>query len=305
MNWIFFAIVGHLSNGVAFIIDKILLGSAFSRSATYAGLIGIGSAVVFVLAPFVHVWPFGTQIILSVISGITFVLALWSFFAALSTSEPSRIVPIVGSLIPLITLCGSFIFLGERLHERALFGFFLLIIATILLSLGGSGRPSSNAVWLAITSAFLFAIASITIKAVYDVVGFLGPFIVSRMGALAAAIVIVTLIDPEALIELRSIVRPKGISSKHKQPGKIAALLAVVGQACGAVGFVLVQIGAAQGSVSIVNALQAVQYALLVLVALALRSKSKTLLGEEFTRSSLAIKIVALAITAYGLYLIA
>ncbi len=305
MNWILFAIIGHLSNGITIIVDKILLGSAFRRSATYAGLIGIGSAAVILLAPFVSVWPFGTQLLLSLISGITFILALWAFFSALSTSEPSRIVPIVGSLIPLITLCGSFIFLGERLPERALFGFFLLILATILLSRGGSGHPSSNAVWLAITSAFLFAIASVTIKAVYDVVGFLGPFIVSRIGALLAAVVIVAVIDPGAFVEIRSLVQSKHRSSKHKQPGKIAALLAIVGQACGAVGFVLVQIGAAHGSVSIVNALQAVQYALLVLVAFALRSKSRALLGEQLTWSSLAVKLTALAITAGGLYLIA
>ena len=135
-------------------------------------------------------------------------------------------------------------------------------------------------------------------------VGFLGPFIVSRIGALLISIFIVFVIDREALGELRAIFFPKHRTSKHKQPGVLSAVLALVGQTCGAVGFVLVQIGASRGSISIVNALQAVQYALLVLIAIALRSKREQLLGEQLTRNSLMIKLTALALTACGLYLI-
>ena len=60
MDWFYLAIIGHLANGVSFLIDKILLRSAFSRSATYAGLVGILSFAVVVLVPFVTVCPTGT-----------------------------------------------------------------------------------------------------------------------------------------------------------------------------------------------------------------------------------------------------
>ena len=36
--WFFWALAGHLANGVAFIIDKTLLGKSFKRPATYAGI---------------------------------------------------------------------------------------------------------------------------------------------------------------------------------------------------------------------------------------------------------------------------
>ena len=40
MSWFLLAIIGHLSNAIAFVVDKTLLNSTFKRSATYAALIG-------------------------------------------------------------------------------------------------------------------------------------------------------------------------------------------------------------------------------------------------------------------------
>jgi uncharacterized membrane protein len=306
MNWFFFAIIGHLANGVAFVIDKILLRSAFTRSATYAGIVGMLSFLVIVAAPFVDVWPTGSMALFSALSGITFVLALWAFFAALSRAEASRVVPIVGSLIPILTLAGSFVFLGERLSDKNFIGFGLLILATVILSSGGRGRPSHDSIWLAVTSAFLFAIASVTAKAVYDDVGFLGGFLATRLAAAATALVIAFVIDRAAGREILSIIRSKNReSAKHtKQPARLAALLALVGQTLGAIGFLFVQWGVSQGSASIVNAMQAVQYALLVLLGIVLHKKHPQLLGENITGKTLAIKASALVVTAIGMALI-
>ena len=305
MNWFTLAIIGHLANGTAFIIDKILLKSAFSRSATYAGIVGALSFVVVVMVPFVNVWPSGNIWIAAIVSGATFILALWAFFAALSRAEASRVVPIVGSLIPILTLAGSFVFLGERLSDRNFVGFGLLILATVVLSSGGKGRPTHDTVWLAVTSAFLFAISSVTGKATYNATGFLGGFIATRIAAAVTSLLLLVLIDREAGREALSIIRPnRHQTSKHKQPGKLAGLLAVIGQSLGAVGFLFVQWATAKGSASIVNAMQAIQYGLLVMVALALRHKAPQLLGENLTKKVLAIKTSALVIAAVGMYLV-
>jgi drug/metabolite transporter (DMT)-like permease len=306
MSWFFLAIVGHLANGIAFVIDKILLRSAFSRSATYAGVVGILSFVVIFLLPFVDVWPTGIMWLIALASGATFILALWAFFAALARAEASRVVPIVGSLIPILTLAGSFVFLGEHLSDRSFVGFFLLIIATIILSGGGGkGKLTHATIWMAITSAVLFAVASVTAKATYDTTGFLGGFIITRIAAAATALLLLFVIDRAAGKEAILMFHPKYRASRgHKQPGTISAILAVIGQGLGAVGFLFVQWATSQGSVSVVNAMQAVQYAFLVLVALALRHRAPQLLGENLTRRTLIIKCTALVITAIGMYLI-
>lgn len=309
MNWFVLAIIGHLANGIAFIIDKILLRSAFSRSATYAGVVGLLSFVVIVLVPFVDTWPSLAIWLLALSSGATFILALWAFFAALARAEASRVVPIVGSLIPVLTLAGSFIFLGEHLSDRSFAGFFLLILATIILSGGGGkGRLTHQTIWMAITSALLFAVASVTAKATYDAAGFLGGFLITRIAAAATALILLFGIDraagKEAIQILHPMHRAQAKAQGRKQPGALAGVFAVIGQSLGAAGFLFVQWATAQGSVSVVNAMQAVQYAFLVLVALALRHRAPQLLGENLTRRALIFKSFALVITAIGMYLI-
>lgn len=304
MPWFIFAIIGHLANGAAFVIDKALLSTAFKRSATYAGLVGILSLVAAVAIPWVETWPQGGILIVAFVSGVTFIFALRSFFAALARSEASRVVPIVGSLIPILTLAGTYFFLGERLAESQLVGFALLVVATIILSSsGGMSRPSKTTLAFAVAAAALFAVSSVTGKAVYDAIGFLSGFITTRLAAAGTAIVMVTLLDPFAGKELLSMIKRP---AKRQKPSKIryAAPLAVLGQSMGALGFLFVQLGLARGSAAIVNALQAVQYALLVIVALALHKRAPKLLDENLKPKFIIIKIAALVITAIGLMLV-
>ncbi|MBU2613590.1 EamA family transporter [Patescibacteria group bacterium] len=303
MTWFIYAIIGHLANGAAFIIDKALLSTAFKRSATYAGMVGILSSLVLVAIPWVPSWPAGLMLLVAIVSGATFIFALHTFFAALARGEASRVVPIVGSLIPILTLVGTATFLGERLALRHLIGFALLIVATIILSSsGGRGKPTRDAVLFGVLSAFLFALATVTGKAVYDTAGFLSGFITTRIAAAATAIILITLVDPIAGREVWSMIRPKDAKAR-KRTGR-AAMFAVVGQSLGAVGFLFVQIGVARGSAAIVNALQAVQYAFLVIVAFALRRRAPQLLKERFDRSATILKVLALIITAVGLWLV-
>ncbi|MBI4138812.1 EamA family transporter [Candidatus Uhrbacteria bacterium] len=303
MNWFWIAILGHVSNGVAFIIDKALLSTAFKRSGTYAGLVGLLSLLVLVAIPWIKTWPSGWVIWIAAASGAGFVLALWAFFGALARAEASRVVPIVGSLIPILTLVGTFLFLGERLTAPQLVGFAVLVIATVILSsTGGNARPSAATLGLATMSALLFAMSSVTGKAVYDAAGFLPGFVSTRIAAAITALLVVGAFDPTAGRELWSIIRPNQAS--RKKTAAQAAGLALLGQSLGAVGFFFVQLATARGSASLVNALQAVQYAILVLAAFALHRRAPQLLGERLDRGVVLVKIAALALTAVGLALV-
>ncbi len=313
--WILIALLGHASNGVAFIIDKILLQNAFKRSATYAGLVGILSFLALILIPWVEIWPQGLTLFWAVFSGIAFTTALWSFFAALSRGEASRVVPVISAFIPMLTLAGTTLFLHERLTATELFGFSLLVLATIVLSYGKANeRLSRQALLLSGLSALLFAATSVSIKAVYDNVGFLSGFVSTRAVAALTAVIIVTIIDRMAGEEIKLIFGLKKAkkSSSGKSTGtadfkikpKTAALLAILGQTMGGLGYVGVQYAMSLGSAAIVNALQAMQFALLVIVAFILKSKAKTLLGETLTRNIILQKAAALIIMAIGLGLI-
>ncbi|MCR4279104.1 MAG: hypothetical protein NUV81_04385, partial [bacterium] len=130
-----------------------------------------------------------------------------------------------------------------------------------------------------------------------------GGFLVTRLSAFATALFMVTVLDRFAGREILSIFRPS--KSKHaKGIAKHATTLALFGQSMGAGGFILVQYAIAQGSASIVNALQASQYILIVLVAIFFRKKAKIFLGEQLNRSILISKISAIIIAGIGMALV-
>lgn len=300
--WALIAITGHLANGAAFIIDKTLLTTSFKRASTYAGTVGLLSLVVLVLLPFgVHL-PQASSWFWLILAGFTFVAALWGFFSALGMGEASRIVPIIGSLIPVLTLIGTSWLLGERLSQHQLIGFGILIAATTVLA-GGSAksRISSKAIGMSIFAAVLFAASSVTIKYSYEAEGFINGFFFSRLFGVATACAML-FIDRKALQEAKLAFFPSKKTNGGKRSN--ASVLIVIGQALGSVGFILVQYAINLGSAAIVNALQAVQYAFLVLVAFLFAKRAPQLLGENLTRSSIIQKTFGIVLAGIGLWFV-
>ncbi len=300
MSWILFAVLGHLANGVAFMIDKALLRSTWKSSATYAAFIGGMSAIVLGASPWVEVWPEGRALCSSIVFGGVFVFGIWAFFEALRDAETSRVVPIVGSVVPLLTLLGTTIFLHERFTARTLVGFFLLLLATFLLSQGnGRGQLSKRTRWIVLCSATCFAVASVAGKDAFTRSSFLGVFIVSRLIAVLVGVLIGWFVQG-ARRELLAMISTPSRSSKH--PGSLG--LAIVGQVVGSFGFILVNTAINLGSVALVNALQAVQYALIVLVAWMGGPRLQRILQEDVSRRAIFLKSLAIALMAGGLWLI-
>lgn len=311
MSWILFAVIGHLLNAIAFIIDKVLLTAAFKRSGTYAALIGSISLLALLASPWVHAWPPLALLPLVVAFGSIFVFALWAFFEALKHGEASRVVPVIGSAIPLFTLLGSSILLHERFSSLEWLGFFLLLIATSILSSGSTKQRLSRESWgFGLLSASLFAISSLCGKYAFDHGSFLGIFVISRAAAGVTGIMI-GLSVPGVIYELLTMGAPTRSSNAKRKTApshfskKTTALLALIGQGCGALGFVGVTLALSQGSAPLVNALQATQYALIVLVAWCGGSRMRALMHEERTARVILMKTIAILFVGIGLACIA
>lgn len=306
--WFLVALAGHLANGASFIIDKILLRRSFKRPATYAGIVGVMGALAVVLFPFGVVMPDAAGWAWMILSGASFVVSLLLFFGALAAGETSRVVPIVGSLIPVLTLAGTSVLFGEHLTTNQLIGFALLVVSTLILAGGPAhSRLTRKAIILAATSATLFAVSSISAKAAYDGFGFITSFTWSRLAGAVAAVIIL-IIDPKAETEFQDALIPHGshghAASKEKiRKGHKEVIAFTIGQSLGAVGFLGVQYAFSLGSAALVNALQAVQYALLVVVALILRKKAH-LLGEDLTHRTILRKAIAVIVVGIGLALV-
>ncbi len=303
ISWFLMAIFGHLSNAVAFVIDKTLLNSAFKKSATYAALIGSVSLLVLVAVPWIRVWPSFALYPAIIGFGALFVFALLAFFEALRKAEASRVVPIVGSFIPIFTVIGELVLFQMHPTVRVWIGFALLLLATwILTSRTQKGRKSPvsfSIVALAILASLLFASASLCGKYAFDRGEWLSVFVLSRVAAGVVGLFI-GFAFAGSRQELLQILHPKKTGTRRSLP----ALLALVGQVFGAIGFALVNISIAEGTPSVVNALQAVQYAAIILVAWLGGSALRRALHEDVTRRTILIKSIAIGFVAIGLALL-
>lgn len=299
MNWLIAAIGGHLLNAAAFIIDKTLLTNAFKRSGTYATVIALLSSSILIFLPITDPYLQPSTWIAIAIFGSVFVLAIWAFFEALSHAETSRIVPIVGSLIPVFTLIDSAIFVDERLAPRVLVGLVFLLAATYLLTRGGEKgtRLSFHTLGLCVTAAFLFAASSVSGKYAFEHTPFFDAFVLSRLFSIPFAIAI-PLWLPNVRTELRAMFKPH---PSGEGPRPVHALLMFIGQGSGALGFIGVQYAISLGSATVVNALQAVQYAAIVIVAWFGGPKLASLLKEDHKPRTILIKSFAIVLVCIGL----
>lgn len=306
MTWFLLALGGHLANAAAFLVDKMLLTKAFKRSATYAVLMGSLSALAVLAAPWVNAWP-DQRLFLPIFAfGSCFVAALWAFFSALRREEASRVVPIVGALVPIFTWIGESFFLGGVFSARELFGFAFLVLSTVLFTRGSKQHKavSWEVLELSVLAAFLFATASLSGKFAFDHAPFLGVLVISRIFGAITAFGIALVAGAEARAEIQAIFLPAKAKKKKTTISIGATMFAVIGQLLGGIGFICVHLAMIQGSAAMVNALQAVQYGVLVLLAWIGGTRIRALLKEEISLPTLVQKGIGVLTVGIGLWLL-
>jgi drug/metabolite transporter (DMT)-like permease len=268
-------------------------------------MIGFLSIFIVLLAPFVDNWPPLEAIPAAALFGGLFVLGLWAMFEAMKEAEPSRVVPIIGSLMPFFTLMGTTTLLGEHFTRREEYGFLFLLVASIILTRQRSRHVenSRKPVIMAILAAALFAASNVAGKFAFSFGGdYMGVLIYSRLSA-----AIVSLLLGLLVWQARHELWENFFSGKEKpkQEHHVPFWIVYVAQASGVIGSFLVNYAISDGSAAIVSALQAVQYGTVVLVAWFGGNKLQKLLQEDKSPELLAAKGFAIGLIAIGLFLLA
>lgn len=294
--WLAIVISAHLLNAGAFLVDKVLLARAVPSPVVYAFFVGMLGAVGFVLLPFDPQLPMGAgEWAVDLAAGATFVVALLAFFTALRRGEASRIVPYVGGTIPVWTFILAYLFLDERLPQRALVAFAILVLGSALIARESGGRATGtrrHAYGYASLAAVAFAVSAVLMKAVFLSQSFASGFAWSRLGSVLAAAAL--LLAPSAR---------RAITASRQQPRSGNAALFLGGQIAGALGFFALQYAISVASPTLVNALQGVQYAFLFMLAAVLGRRFPQL-HERLTRAVVMQKLIAIIVVAFGLVLL-
>ncbi len=301
MSWLIITIVAYLILALVALADKYLLVSAIPNPKVYAFLIGLAGILVLLAAPFIGFYiPDKSQIVLSLLSGASFVYGLYLFFKGLQFSDVSQVVPAIGAMTPLMTFGLVFIFSSgqEKLSLFQALSFILLVVGTALITLEKGKSITLKTIGLSLSAAFLFSLSLVLSKYVYLEQPFLNGLIWTRLGGVLMALL---------FLVFWSDLKKEIFHQKDNFQKKTATIL-LAGQGAAAFAGLLQNWAVALAPLALIafiNALQGIQYAFLLLLSVFLSSKFPNLLKEYVSGRVLAQRVIAILFIGAGLALLA
>jgi len=297
--WLTIAIAGYVILGIVGILDKFILSKSVPRPAVFVFYSSIFVLPILILAPFGVRWIVGAKDwCVAIMAGATFAFALWTMYKGFLVSEVSHVGPLVGAATPFFVLLLNPFLIGEYLSTRTLIAIAILIVGSLIISFEQSKQHRGWHTGMAwgIAAGLFFALSNIASKYIYDVYGFYSGLVWTR-GALGVAGVFILLnSDVRRAIFHRS---KKHLSKLRSGVGQL--VLVGSDKILGVVGVVLVQFAIATGSVTIVNALNGVQYAALVIIVAVLSRFVPKLFREQYAPLEAAQEMLAVMLIVIGL----
>ncbi|KKS33418.1 MAG: hypothetical protein UU95_C0032G0002 [Parcubacteria group bacterium GW2011_GWC2_42_12] len=314
------AIFAYFINAGVYVADKFLLSKKIHSSIAYAFYVGIWSIFNIGLLFFWPWLPNLRELILDLLAGLLFLTTLVFWYKALHQSEASRVVPIVGALVPIFSFILSFVFLGETLSQQQLIAFIVLICGGVLISIKHTKvylyqkvitrvreivgdiigevparfQPTGRLIINSVAAAVFFAAYYVLMKYIYLHQPFIGSFVWSRLGSFVGVLLMLLVPGWRYLIF-------KQQQGAWKLPKNMLFFLAV--RLLASAAFIMINWAISLGNVAIVNALQGVQYLFLFVIILLISNKFPKMLNEQLGGGVLLQKLIGTLMVCLGLYL--
>lgn len=300
MSWLLATILAYLILTVVSLLDKYIVAGPLPNPKVYAFYVGICGIFIWLLAPFGFLKiPQISVIVLAVLAGIIRILAIFYYFTALRNFDVSRVAPILGSIIAIFTFLLSFFFsIGEKfLAPKELIALFLLLAGSLLISFEKEKSLTFQHLKISTLAAFLFSLSFLFSKFVYLNQPFWSGYIWISLG-----FVLTSLFFSASKEVKEEIFAKKELLKKKTLP------LFLLNQVMGAGFFVLQNWSIALAPLaylSIINALEGIQYVFLLIFASLISWKFPKIFKEEISRKTLFQKIIAILIIIVGLAILA
>jgi len=304
MNWLSVSIIAYLIIALGVIIDKFLLSSnRVSHPVVYAFYSGILSFfTIFVFLPGLHLVSL-TDALGMFLFGIIFIYGVLLLFFAIKKSEASRVVPVVGAIIPLVTLAIESILLGQNFSAQILLGIVILIFGGLLISFDlpvKLGKKKFFAgFYYSIFAGIFLAVSYVGVSYFYKKIGFVNGFAWTRIGVAIGALLMFLI-----PIWRKSIINSIFGFEKAKEKNIRTGCLFILNKILNGVGSVLVNYAIYIGSVTLVNALVSIEYVFVFFLALIFHGIYPKIFSEKNKFYDILQKIIAILIIAIGIVLI-
>jgi len=290
MLWALVAIFAAFCNAVVYIIDKFILSKYVKNpivpvmiSSVLALVSGIS---VYLLFGFSEMSYF--NIFLTFVAALGYVSMLVFYFRAMKIEDASTVSALF-YIAPLFTAVLAFFFLAESFTPIKYAGIVLIVAGALLISL--RKFKLSNALWLMIPAILSVSVTTIIIKYLTGFADFLTIFAYLRIWSFVIMI-------PVLFHSFRSLVKTVKLHGL-----KPVAMMTFSESLTLFVTF-LMTFAFSIGQVTLVNALSSVQPFFVLLFMVVLSAFFPKILKEDIGRSTVILKLVAIALMFVGAMLI-
>lgn len=296
MLWILMVLLTTFLWAWSNIFDKALRAKFIKSSTALTASFGFfGLILSIVLFLFIGI-PFlpATNFIAALISGIIIVFVVIFYIKALSVEEASRVIPL-WHMTPIFVLVLAVIFLDEVLSFLNYLAFVIILVGGFLISTRRTGKKFhlSPALFLMLASSFLGAISDVLLKFAHSADMFWHVVLVYYFAISLGAL---------TLFFLKS-VRTDFMSSVKTHRHKFLFLLLLT-NILGYSGNLAWNSAIQLGPVTLVSVFIGFQSVFVLLIATILSIKFPLFIKEAIDIKTIGIKLVAIALMIFGLYLL-
>lgn len=295
MNHLPFTLLAYFFNALSVSASKFLLNKAIPDPLIYIFYISLFSFLAIFALPFTQIPTFGVFNIAS-LSTVLWTLGAYFMFKALKTGQLSRVIPVIGTLIPLILLV--FASGTNAITLSQTWAVWTLVLGMVVLTMTDwKGHLEAKEIVFEVLSASLFAFSYLALREAYLSLDFFSVLVWSRLILLPLGLLVLVIPNLRRKIITRDGPKINFLS----KPG----LIFLGGQASGAVSELLILFSISLANPALVNSLQGTQYIFLLALALILSKKYPAIFGERYTLRIMVSKIIGISLIGTGLYLLA
>ncbi|MGB3988568.1 MAG: EamA family transporter [Minisyncoccales bacterium] len=302
MSWLPITTIAYLLLALVSLFDKYLLTDKIPNPKIYAFYTSFFRGAIIFLIPIVGFTIMETKhLITAFLAGASFYIALLFFYKSVKEFEVSRIVPAVGALVPIFSLALAFIFSqgNERLTALEVAALILLISGSFLINYKKGVKFTPTGILFAALTSLFFANHFILAKYLYIAYPFWTAIISINLGGFVLSLFFLSFSK-----EIR-----KNIFSEKTIFNSSTALLFFSSKGLSAIGGLFqnlaIFLAPTVSTVAIINGLQGVQYAFLLIITVLISIKLPKILKEEISKEAIVMKSLAIFLIFFGMVILA
>ncbi len=297
MLWLIVIIFAYFLFAITSLGDKFLLIGE-PNPKTYSFYVGTLGITILLLVPFIGFQVPGVfEVVFCLIIGAIYLAAIFSIYQGLEYFETSRVIPAIGALVPIFTFIFIYLFSGgkEVLAASELITFFIFIIGGVLINYHPGKKIISESLKISALAALFLALVFVLSKYIYLALPFWTGFVWIRIGTFLTAL---------TFLSFREVRQDLIGDGKKRSFSLKTGSIFIVNQLVGAGAFILQSWSIALAPLvylSIINAVQGVQYLFLFIFTLVFYK----FLKEELSKKIITQKIIAIIIILIGFAVLA